>query len=245
MPEKKELVMLDDGTTVLRVINEYPKRIIEDVLKDIAKSAPVHFDRAFEVNGCFGGIMKFNSETFFYLKLKTVKISSYYELDETKSLVAPKFLPKTEENDKKYPTMPAVWAVPQSMSLMFAARIYPVDGIRYMTKPSESCFLIAYDSSKRAYRLPLPNLYENLSMCMGDFNGVDNSQLGSFLKAYGQFDISPWNADLLGGKEDSAKQLFLFKMTDSDVECIPYTGDWTQLCNKCATNISTSLSQAV
>jgi hypothetical protein len=104
------------------------------------------------------------------------------------------------------------WEPFNGMTLMFMAKIHPDCYIE-----TRKCFLLALDSGKRNFQLPLPNLYDDCSICMGDVDLVGGSLLEVFQKALVHFRSSPWNADLMDSdKAKKLETLIRFKITKGE-----------------------------
>lgn len=132
-----------------------------------------------------------------------------------------------------------IWTPPTSMKLVFATKV-----LEFRTRPQTShnhcCYLMAYHG-KTCWRLPLPNVYDNCDICMGQFDGRADSVLAAFMKAYDQFNNSTWNSDLLdSSRKEKSDALFHFIPTADafvqDNTSIPE--NWTILCFKHGSIIS-------
>ena len=129
--------------------------------------------------------------------------------------------------------MPMVWQAPQQVRLMFAVR----------TEFIETChcasnnWLIAYNQANNAYRLPLPNLYDDCTICTGDFDDSHDTAAQCVIASLEQFKKSQWNSDLMRTTEQSQK-FFRFRPADESFETLPIdAADWTTLCDKVSTAI--------
>jgi len=127
--------------------------------------------------------------------------------------------------------LPLTWRAPAEVRLVFAVR----------TECSEGCariaanWLMAFDSNRRGYRLPLPNLHDDCLICTGGFPDRHDSCAGCLAASLEQFSMSRWNADLMRTIERS-QQFFRFQPTDESFTTLPIGAtDWTTLCDKVST----------
>jgi hypothetical protein len=129
--------------------------------------------------------------------------------------------------------MPLVWEVPAEIRLLFVIRTEAVDEYHQV----ENNWLFAYNQANNAYHLPLPNLYDDCSICTGQFDRQHDTAAECVTASLEQFNKSQWNSDLMPSLECSQK-LFRFKPTDETFETLPIDApDWTSLCAKVSTAI--------
>jgi hypothetical protein len=222
-----------DGTVEFVTETRSNRNLNEDVISKIGSGAVRHVRKAFMHDGSPVGLLVSAAETWGYKFMPNLKINCMFRIMGDKTL-RPIYMHNDEKSSKvaEYPQFVADWVVPPSMRLMFASRIKmnPEPYCEY----KNSCLLIAWDpSSKRAHRLPLPNLYDNCYMCMGEYNGRGASMEEAFGKAADQLDKSEWNSDLVtDSRIQGSDEMFQFKPSaeGTAMESIPFTRRWQDYC---------------
>jgi len=127
-----------------------------------------------------------------------------------------------------------VWQVPRDMRLAFVVRTESEEGEVVIHQN----YLFACDTRNRAYRLPLPNLFDDCKVCTGEFARTHPSGAAAVAASVEQFRASPWNADLMPAIERS-QQCFRFQPTNESFTTLPIAvADWTTLCDKVSTAVS-------
>jgi hypothetical protein len=176
------------------------------------------------------------TERYAVARLSNIKLNCHFRLIGDKVLV-PVFKEKDDDND--YIAAAPLWKVPEDMVLLFASRIYNHTDLKHKpaTSPDQSNWLIAYDKDKRAYKLPISNVYDDCAVCMGSFEGVAPTVSEAFSMALNQFNASDWNADLAGGTGNS-DSLFRFKTKKDETESLEPSEHWTKLCTVISTPMS-------
>ena len=243
--EKKYIRLNPDGSSEYVVEHSEPKQIAESLIQRFGKDVVRVVKRVFPTPNGVAHMIITGTECYAVSRLPRINLLSHYDTLEDKTLV-PVFIKDDAPNAANYPVMPLVWECPKDMVLLFVARIYNHDNVneKMMTHKDQSCFLIAYNQQKQAWLLPLPNLYEDTAICMGQFDGISTNAARSFGVALEQFDKSSWNSDLIEkSRIEASKLMFRFKADKTETTCIPFTGDWTQLCQKKATPITALIAQ--
>jgi hypothetical protein len=127
-----------------------------------------------------------------------------------------------------------VWQVPRDMRLAFVVRTETEEGEVVIHQN----YLFACDTRNRAYRLPLPNLFDDCKVCTGEFARTHPCGAAAVAASVEQFRASPWNADLMPAIERS-QQCFRFQPTNESFTTLPIAAaDWTTLCDKVSTAVS-------
>ena len=129
--------------------------------------------------------------------------------------------------------MPLVWQSPAEVRLVF------VVGTEFADRCNSvfGNWLFAFSKEQQGYRLPLPNLHNDCTLCAGDFEASYDSALECVTASLEQFTQSQWNSDLLRTVEQSQK-FFRFRPTNESFETLPIDAtDWTTLCDKVSTAI--------
>jgi hypothetical protein len=226
-----------DGEIYLADVRYTRKELSKTIADKLAKDITRTIANFTQLDGLRVGIAMTANEVFIGVRLNRLNIHTTYNVGSVDKLLHPRFAVKRSTDASELPFLPATWTVPPTMNLMFAARIHSHGTCEPYSDPNQSCYLIAYDNRRAAYKLPMGNLYADCSVCMGDFNGEAENSIGAFLKAYQQLCKSDWNGDLME-RQDMADKLFSFKLTADSTECVPFNGDWAPLCEKVATPVT-------
>lgn len=133
------------------------------------------------------------------------------------------------------PVLPLEWEVPEDMRL--ALVILTEAGDRVVSIKNQ--WLLALDSEKRCYRLPMGNIYEDGRLCIGDMKPHHASAQKCIEAELEQFARSQWNGDLDSSAEQT-KALFRFKPVnakDGKFEQQPPLARWQDLSKKISPSI--------
>jgi hypothetical protein len=236
--ERKFIRIHEDGSSELVRELSSQREIPEAIIRRFGAEVVRYMHRVFPMAGGEAHMIMTDKERYAVRRLESLTLLCHYEL-EADSLLHPVFLKATQPAAAGKILMAPVWKAPDTMRLFFAARIYnwtespePVK-----TWHDHGCYLIAYDGNKRAYRLPLSNLYDDFAVCMGVFDGRGDTAQSAFGAACKQFDASDWNSDLSGGREAQARKLFKFDPANNNAQ-VDHSGRWTDYCDKNSTPIS-------
>lgn len=243
MKEQNYIRIREDGIAehVQEILT--PREITGEFLDLLGSKSRRRITNVFRNGGSPVGIVVCGMETYAYKYASSLSLNTQYKINKDKTLT-PVFLHRDEkdsEEGKRYPSFVGKWLVPSDMSLMYAAQIVDVDSMAPSTSYDHKCFLIAWDGAGRAFRLPLPNLFDNCDMCTGKFDGMGDSIEMAFDKACNQMEKSEWNNDLLdAGRLTGAEAMFRFKTSEAngEMECIPFEGDWKKHCPKVANAVT-------
>jgi hypothetical protein len=103
-------------------------------------------------------------------------------------------------------------------------------------------WLFAFSKDNNGYRLPLPNLHDECSICTGEFDDSYDTALGGIVASLEQFNQSKWNSDLMRTVAQSQK-FFRFRPTNETFTTLPIeAADWTTLCGE---RVSTAIMDRV
>lgn len=227
-----------DGKTqcVREVVSEVD--ISETIINRLSENLTIKVPNAFVSRKLNVNMTISNKECVLHCILPGLVIASPFSLHDD-GILRPVFISRSELTNELIQAK-LYWKTPNTMQLIFAARVRKMpDGVGWAAVPKQN-FLIAYDPERRAYRMPLPNIYEDCTICTGDFSGVDSSLSGVFEKCMTQFENSGWNADLMGGRRSLADKIFMWKPTEdkSDFVQLPINEDifdWRTTCQKVST----------
>jgi hypothetical protein len=150
---------------------------------------------------------------------------------DEKVVMVPVFI----QSNNRCAEMTMEWNVPETMRLYFLSRwVFPAGDaiIHSLVGIMPLFYLAAVDvTQQRVHSLPLPNVYEDGKICMGDSLGEFNLSKDIFTQhdfCFNAFLKSRWNADLLHDRSaQNSKRLFRF---DSKGKPMPPEMAWTTLC---------------
>lgn len=140
------------------------------------------------------------------------------------------------------------WEVPKDMALFFISTGIKDRGYKLMD-PSKTdyryrlqadgaefkkCGLVAVDLvTGTLHRLPLPNVYENATLCTGSLESMNQYPMTNAEGMFGSWELNRWNSDLIENTSGKYKQLIrLDPSTGSTLP--PVGGDWRAWCPKVA-----------
>jgi hypothetical protein len=139
------------------------------------------------------------------------------------------------------------WKVPSDMALLWISGNLtppsnPVDkksGRRTSPRGTDvgsKCGLIALDmKSGDIYRLPLPNVYENGTLCTGPLSFDQHYPLTGGKQMFGSWEANTWNADLIEYTHGKYKDLI--RLDPKTGNTLPSKGgDWRANCYRVNTN---------
>jgi hypothetical protein len=177
-------------------------------------------------------------QTFCVAQLPALNLLTHWELG-LGGLLTPGFLNRDHDLHGKLMYAPAVWKAPPGMRIMFCTEVQREGAYWYSSY--QNSWLIAFSERKQAHLLPLPNLYDDASVCMGEFNGEEKNLQGSFEKATQQFYKAGWNADLSEDVAQPSRRLFRFEAAkEGGLVQIPPAADykWEEDCQHIGTTVS-------
>ena len=236
-----------DGTTEFVKTIRSPRDISEEIARRFSSGVTVSLKSAFEVKQGVASVIASATQKFCCLKLNKINLTAHFAIGQG-NILTPRFFAPNDEVGQGLPKTTMVWHPPENMTLVFAVSMTQNEGNGHdwYSNGYQQSFLIAYDSVKRAYLLPLPNLYDDCAICMGEFNGRDYSMQKSFQRALDQFEGSAWNSDLLGNLGPKSQQLFQFEVNDTETDQVDWDSErgaaiqatWPELAEKVATPVT-------
>jgi len=135
--------------------------------------------------------------------------------------------------DGPHPVSAQVWHVPSTMNLYLCAHC----------SNSFECIeqhLVAIDSERRMWRLPLSNLYADCRLCAGRFSASGDSLMTICQRVMVQFQNSNWNQDLYNDatalRRNCTKALFTFDVSNEKITQRTPPKNWQSLCEKASTD---------
>ena len=235
--ERNYLSLNEDGTLEHVYESRSPRSLSDDLLAKISNKVVRCQHNVFRLDDISCGLITTENELYAFRFLKELKLNSLFEVGADK-LLRPVFMNQVDQrmHAEKYPRFTASWRVPDSMRLMFAAKVF-VESIRApYTSSSHACYLIAWCNDRKAFRLPLPNLFDNCDVCTGNFDGTGTCIQSAFAAACTQMEKAEWNSDLLDAAwERGSDTMFRFKPEADGMASVAFEGNWKELCPKVAT----------
>lgn len=242
--ETRYLRFNPDGTSQYIVVTSLDRDLPAELMKQFGQSVQRTVRNVFANGGVPFSLTVTRNECYVYATLSELVIASHYKLGKDK-ILRPQFIDK-DSDSKDLPLFPARWKVPGNMRLVFASRIKYYKTATPKTVHDAGNWLMAFDDQMRVWKLPLPNLYDDSSLCMGTFAGVANDIQSASRLAFEQLIKSDWNSHLMNGANEHSDAMFKFKPGEKEVECIPFTGDWTKHCPmKVATAVTALITEAI
>ena len=224
--EKTEFILRDNGTLTERTIRERDLKAEGEVLDALTadvtrKQRNVMLIPGWGVAHAEVGL----NDTIWSVQIDRLPLGARFKL--INGVLVPMFASTTDLE------MPIVWRVPTEVRLVFAVR----------TELLNDCvtvngnWLFAFSQDNNGFRLPLPNLHDDCTICTGQFEETYDSAQAAVIASLKQFDQSKWNSDLMRTVAESQK-FFRFQPTNETFATLPIeAADWTTLCNKVSTAI--------
>ena len=224
--EKIEIIIRDNGTLTERTIRERDLKAEGEVLDELTADVTRTQRNVLAIPGW--GVAHANvglEDTIWSVDINRIPLKARFKL--VNSVLVPMFASMTDLE------MPMVWSAPPEVRLVFVIR----------TTVEDDCvmvggnWLFAYSKDHNGYRLPLPNLHDECTICTGQFEDSYDTAQKAVAASLEQFNRSKWNADLMRTVAQS-QQFFRFRPTNETFETLPITAsDWTTLCDKVSTAI--------
>jgi hypothetical protein len=227
-----EFLIRADGVVKRRDITEYDVRLTEEALEPLSKNTTIKIKNMFMKEG-FGGVtvVARRGTTFVTFPVLKLRLRCRFRLVASgrAKVLTPNFGSATD------PELDLSWPVPDTIQLRFATECATDANLSFAAKS----WLIAYDARKAAYVLPLGNLYDDASLCLGNYDAYGKTIMEVVEKSLEQFDKSPWNGDLFDSvRSDKCEKLIRFK--PDTFEPMP-VDEWVNLATKISTPIATLL----
>lgn len=225
--ETTEIILRENGTLTERVIRERDLNAGPAVLEALTESVTRSVRQVLRLPewGAVHASVGLD-DTLWTVVLDRLPLATRFRL--VADVLVPAF---AAESDLE---LSLVWQVPRDMRLAFVVRTESEEGEVVIHQN----YLFACDTRNRAYRLPLPNLFDDCKVCTGEFGRTHPSGAAAVAASVEQFRASPWNADLMPAIERS-QQCFRFQPTNESFTTLPIAAaDWTTLCDKVSTAVS-------
>lgn len=231
-----------EGTVHYCYVEQHEKSMNEALLKHLGGTYVKSINSAFSLEGNPVGLIINQEEVICFMRIRELHLNTRYKLWADGHL-RPHYALDANES---FPKFTAKWIVPDNMKLIYSAALAnKID--HWKADNNHRCHLMAF-KEKVAYRLPLPNLYDNGDICMGMFNGIGKTVAEAFTQSYDQFKKSEWNADLLdNSRQIGSDVMFKFDALEKTIESVihPDGFEWWKSCPKLSTTISTMIGNAI
>ena len=192
--EKTEFILRDNGTLTERTIRERDLKAEGEVLDALTadvtrKQRNVMLIPDWGVAHAEVGL----NDTIWSVQIDRLPLRARFKL--INGVLVPMFASITDLE------MPIVWRVPTEVRLVFAVR----------TELLNDCvtvngnWLFAFSQDNNGFRLPLPNLHDDCTICTGQFEETYDSAQAAVIASLKQFDQSKWNSDLMRTVAESQK----------------------------------------
>jgi hypothetical protein len=224
--EKTEIILRDDGTLTERTIHERDLQAEAAVLDELTAAVTRRQRNVMPIPGW--GLAHANAglnDTIWSVPIDRIPLKARFRV--VNGMLVPMFACLTDLE------MPLIWQAPPEVRLVFVVRTEPADdGVTV-----NGNWLFALNADHHGFRLPLPNLHDDCTICTGKFEDAYESAQAAVNASLKQFEQSKWNSDLMRTVAQS-QQFFRFRPTNETFATLPIAAaDWTTLCDKVATAI--------
>ena len=155
--EHTEIIIRDNGTLTERIIRERDLSAEADVLEAMTADVTRTIRNAMPIPGWGLAANVGLSDTIWSVPIDRIPLKARFRV--TNGVLVPMFASLTDLE------MPMVWQAPKDVRLVFVVR----------TEVSEGCvvvggnWLFACNKDNNGFRLPLPNLHDECTLCTGQF----------------------------------------------------------------------------
>lgn len=203
--------LLEDGEFKridFQIMNLGPQ---DAMLKELSGSMPTTVPSAFTIGENVCGIQVKGASIVVWAELAKLTIDTVYAPVASTGEFYPMFRSAPNKGTLEQNRQEA-WLPNQFKLRLFFIVGFTKSGDSFVAS-KESCFLVAKkEGQNQTMRPPLPNIYTDGRLCMGDFGVKEKILEVAFAKALTHLHNSRWNSDLLDDMslEDIAK-IFTFK----------------------------------
>lgn len=224
--EKLEIIIRDNGTITERTIRERDLQAEAEVLETLTAEVARKIRNVLPIPDW--GVAHANvglNDTLWSVPIDHIPLKARFKV--INGVLVPMFASATDLE------MPLIWRAPKEVRLAFVVRT--VCQGDHLTLDGN--WLFAFNQDNNGFRLPLPNLHDECSICTGQFEDSHDTALAAIGASLNQFNQSKWNSDLMRTVAQSQK-FFRFRPTNEGFETLPIeAADWTTLCDKVSTAI--------
>lgn len=224
--EHTEIIIRDNGTLTERIIRERDLQAEAEVLDALTADVTRKQRNVLPIPGWGRAHANVGlSDTLWSVPIDRLPLKARFRV--INGVLVPMFASLTDLE------MPMVWQAPKEVRLVFVVR----------TESSEDSvvvcgnWLFAFNADGNGFRLPLPNLHDECTICTGQFESRYPSAQAGVIASLEQFNQSKWNSDLMTTVAESQK-FFRFRPTNETFTTLPIEAtDWTTLCAKVSTAV--------
>lgn len=220
----QEYILQSDGVIKRRTVEEAVVNVRPQVLQRLAKNVQLKVVNLMdhpEIGRCHLSVTP--TGHLWSVVLKTINFNCPFTLKD--GVMVPNFA------NNKEPVMNLEWAVPESIKARLAV-LCALDGEQWR---AQKVWLFAFASTGASYRMPLANIYEDCSVCTGDYDQWASTSVDALLRAVRQFRGSQWNQDLwYSGTQEHTVRFVRFDPKATPFKAIVPDSPWTNLCRKVA-----------
>lgn len=224
--DSMEYVIKSDGTVTRRCISELNIEVPDSALAPLTKRSAVGSLNLMTLQGygvASANVASDGSSAVWTVPIKEVLIRGGFKLVD--GIMLPHFAKKDTVDVNQ---MEMLWTAPMPLFL--------VPMLSWNTRKSRwsapKLYFWARDTRGGYYKLPLPNIFDDGSVCEGREIGFFPTQLEAVMDALNTFRNSIWNADLWNMVEES-QRMFRFKPTNDGFQQLPMDANtWVNLCVK-------------
>jgi len=224
--EKIEIILRENGTLTERTTRERDLQAEDDVLDALTadvtrKQRNVMLIPEWGVAHANVGLY----DTVWTVPIDRLPLKARFRL--LNGVLVPMFASTTDLE------MPLVWRPPAEVRLAFVVRTDRADDRANVL----GNWLFALNQDRNGYRLPLPNLHDECTLCTGEFEPSYETDQAAIIASLKQFELSKWNSDLMRTVAQSQK-FFRFQPTNETFTTLPIEAkDWTSLCDRVSSAI--------
>lgn len=218
MKPQKFYALQENGDIIPITVGE-PINITQEVVASLLKDCVRSDKRVFNIAELGDVDVSIPADGAYYIaRITKLPLKAPYKIED--GILYPKF---SSSGD---PVLPIEWQVPDDLRLLFVVMVKNNVNTSYIQKGQH--WLLAFDSEKRCYRLPLANIYSDGKICLGEIKLQYPSAKECVEACWQQIKNGQWNGDL-DSNPDEAKALFRFKPLKEGFEQQPSLGDWKSL----------------
>lgn len=224
--EKIEIILRENGTLTERILRERDLKAEGEVLDAMTAEVTRRQRNVMSIPdwGLAHAQVGLN-DTIWSVPIDRLPLKARFKLIH--GVLVPMFASTTDLE------MPLVWHAPADVRLVFVVRTEMVED-RVCINGN---WLFALNHDHNGYRLPLPNLHDECTLCTGEFETSYATAQAALIASLKQFDQSKWNSDLMRTVAQSQK-FFRFQPTNETFTTLPIEAkEWTSLCDKVSSAI--------
>lgn len=237
MQEKVEYVIEQGGLVLRRCVSESAIDIPDTMMRQLAGHTNVVLRQLFPIVnwGDANASINTNGTSYWTIPVQRIVLRARFKTapqEGTKKILVPNFGRRAEQDDKQgEPPMELIWQVPDGMRIVMLLQCNSHGSGIVMQYSIPKMHLFAVDSRPEYWKLPLPNIFEDGSVCEGRKVGRFRTVTEAIADALTTFDQSVWNADLWEEVEKT-QAMFRFESKGDKFVPLPPTGSWITLCRK-------------